>query len=377
MDNKPQVTIIIPAYNMIEYIDQCMESVTKQSFKRFKVLIIDDGSIDATFEKCLEWEKNDSRIKAYKKEHEGQGPAREYLLKFVDTEYVTFLDADDSVSPFFLEEMLKATNGGKIDLVLCDMMFVFVSQDRINEKISKLRFTEGEVDITKEKFYLSKSRNFVAGKLVRTEIIKESGFRQPAHPFEDVATMAYLVSKAKSISYVNKPLYRYLRNREGSTINHFDALGYTAISLGELLNSFKKDGSFDRFRDELCYLYWGQVCHVWKVTAGKFSDDNKIKIEQTRKDILNEFKRIFPELKNIDKYKYYIDIEDERYKTIIDSAVRNLSIEENPFGDNVTGADIIIGFKDIEDVDFNEDMETVVWNASDRIFEKIEACMFK
>jgi|JI6StandDraft_1071083.scaffolds.fasta_scaffold93793_2 glycosyltransferase involved in cell wall biosynthesis len=100
----PQFSIIIPVFNKEKFIEDTLKSVLQQSFTDYEILIINDGSTDASEAKILAF--NDARIQYFRKENEGVSEARNYGIENAKSEYITFLDADDYWYPNFLEEML-------------------------------------------------------------------------------------------------------------------------------------------------------------------------------------------------------------------------------------------------------------------------------
>ncbi len=102
----PFFSIIIPLFNKENFIENTLESVLKQSFSDFEVLIINDGSTDTSEEKALAFK--DERIKYYLKENGGVSSARNFGIEKAQSEYITFIDADDFWYPNFLEEMNNA-----------------------------------------------------------------------------------------------------------------------------------------------------------------------------------------------------------------------------------------------------------------------------
>lgn len=103
---KPLISIVIPAYNAALYIENTLTSIIKQEFKNFEVLIINDGSIDETLKLVQTISSKDSRIKVKSIQNSGVSIARNEGLKAVNTLYVLFLDADDLISPNFLQSRI-------------------------------------------------------------------------------------------------------------------------------------------------------------------------------------------------------------------------------------------------------------------------------
>ncbi len=90
-----KVTVVVPAYNMEQYIDECIESILKQTLDDIEVICVDDGSTDRTFEKILEWTKRDENVRLICQANRGSGFARNQAMEMATGKYIMFMDADD------------------------------------------------------------------------------------------------------------------------------------------------------------------------------------------------------------------------------------------------------------------------------------------
>ncbi|ANI98170.1 glycosyltransferase family 2 protein [Pediococcus pentosaceus] len=103
---NPQVTIVMPVYNAEEYIVNTTKMVQQQSYSNLEIIMVDDGSTDNTFNILKKFSKNDSRFKILKKENGGMSDARNFGLKHVSSDYVTFVDSDDYVAKDYVETLI-------------------------------------------------------------------------------------------------------------------------------------------------------------------------------------------------------------------------------------------------------------------------------
>lgn len=108
MTQTPLITIIVPVYNIQEYLPRCVHSIMAQTYRRLEIILVDDGSTDGTGELCDELAKEDDRIRVYHKENGGTSSARNLALKYAAGEYIGFVDSDDYVEPDMYEELLGA-----------------------------------------------------------------------------------------------------------------------------------------------------------------------------------------------------------------------------------------------------------------------------
>lgn len=114
----PIVSIVIPVYKVEKYLDTCIESVIKQTFKGYEVILVDDGSPDHCPQLCDEWAEKDSRISVIHRENGGLSAARNTGVKAAKGAYLYFLDSDDELTPDALEVMFNHVEAHpKVDLV--------------------------------------------------------------------------------------------------------------------------------------------------------------------------------------------------------------------------------------------------------------------
>lgn len=101
-NRNPLISVIIPVYNVQDYLDRCLQSVADQDYTYFEVLLVDDGSPDCSGEICEQWSRKDIRFKVFHKANGGLSDARNYGLDRCSGEYITFIDSDDYVEPTYL-----------------------------------------------------------------------------------------------------------------------------------------------------------------------------------------------------------------------------------------------------------------------------------
>lgn len=135
MENKELVSIIMPAYNASNYIQESIDSVIAQTYSKWELIIVDDGSIDGTSEIIKRNILHESRIKLFYQENGKQGKARNLGLKNAEGEYVAFLDSDDLWMPEKLETQLEEIVRYNADLVFSDS-YIFFDDNSINIKSS-------------------------------------------------------------------------------------------------------------------------------------------------------------------------------------------------------------------------------------------------
>ena len=99
METNAMISIIIPVYNVENYLNRCIDSVLSQTYKNLEIILIDDGSTDSSSKICDFYQEKDRRVIAYHKRNEGQGIARNYGIDRSKGEYIMFVDSDDWIDP--------------------------------------------------------------------------------------------------------------------------------------------------------------------------------------------------------------------------------------------------------------------------------------
>ncbi len=201
------VTFIIPVYNGSKFIEQCIETLLAQTYNNWEGIFINDGSTDNTRELLEQASRADSRIKFYNQKNQGAAIARYTGVKQATGEYITFLDADDTLSKDFLQTLIQQITSS-IDIIACPFNII-----KKNKIISK-HITPGVFDNID---YLKKILTGYAGwelcaKIYRKNLFEET-LIQPHNIRigEDAANLVQLILRANKIKITDVPLYNYIQ----------------------------------------------------------------------------------------------------------------------------------------------------------------------
>lgn len=102
----PRISIGVPFHNVEEYLPQCLDSILRQTFTDFEVIMVDDGSTDGSFEICQKYVAKDSRFKIFHQENGGVAKARNTCLRHMNGNFITWIDSDDWVDEDYLEKLI-------------------------------------------------------------------------------------------------------------------------------------------------------------------------------------------------------------------------------------------------------------------------------
>ena len=226
---KGLISVIVPAYNAARYIDSCIDSVWKQTYKKFELLLMDDGSEDATGEICKRWGRKDSRIQYIPLTHGGTSRARNEGIERARGEYVFFLDSDDAIHPGLLEALyrLAEKTGTMITAGSClDVESKYMYEQLKHVEGAALQNTVGQITAytylsgseALKYFILDKPLGLlygVRGKLIRKECAASVQFDEGLPNAEDTKYMYQLLADGKEVSVLHARGY-YYRGRKDS-----------------------------------------------------------------------------------------------------------------------------------------------------------------
>ena len=129
----PEISIIIPVFNVEQYLKQCLDSIVSQDCSSIEVILIDDGSTDGSATLCKDYANTYNYIKFLHKENGGVSSARNMGLQHAKGEYVAFIDSDDYVTPDYLESLYKLLNHSQADVAQCGHYIVFSENRRVDK----------------------------------------------------------------------------------------------------------------------------------------------------------------------------------------------------------------------------------------------------
>ncbi len=210
-----KISVIIPVYNIKEYVSACLESVIAQTYENFEAIVIDDGSSDGSAAVLDDFAAKDKRIKVFHIENGGVSNARNLGLEKAVGEYIFFLDGDDFLSNNSLE-ILYTASGGKFDIVQAGRDIV--DSDGNSKPLSK--YYSKEITDKNEalaNYFLEIIAQSVCNKLYKASVINELRFDSSLAVGEDSA-FVYSLCKTASFKLIPDITYHY-STREGSAIH--------------------------------------------------------------------------------------------------------------------------------------------------------------
>ncbi|AYC10979.1 putative glycosyltransferase EpsJ [Ligilactobacillus salivarius] len=215
------VSICMPVYNVGRYLNQCLESISQQTFRDFEVIMVDNGSTDNSFEICQEYVFRDSRFKLYHQSNFGVATARNTCLKHMYGEFVAWIDGDDWVEKDYLETLVNLQTNTNADII--HMGFKSYRNDNMYVADFKTLYGKFNYNLPKkvaisDVFVRKYGIITVWGDLVNAQLYKGFVFSED-NTFEDTGNKFKLYLQANDIVLSDQAKYIYRVHGESLTQN--------------------------------------------------------------------------------------------------------------------------------------------------------------
>ena len=228
---KKLISVIIPVYNVAEYLPKCLETVCGQTYDNLEIILIDDGSTDGSGKICDEWRLRDERIRVIHKENGGVSSARNEGLKVASGDLIGFVDSDDWLEPDMYEKLVKGIEGA--DAACCGYVDYPYGEGVPVEKGIKPVASDNIEDAYEAIYERNGYFTSVWNKLFRKEKIYRNGrllfFDTSISVGEDELWLIRLLNRCTCVSFVHEALYHW-RPRKGSATS-FDKVTEKQLSV--------------------------------------------------------------------------------------------------------------------------------------------------
>lgn len=319
--NKIKISIIIPVYNVEEYISECLDSIINQSLREIEIICINDGSTDNSLKIIKDYEKMDSRIKVINQSNKGLGATRNVGIENSNGEYIYFMDSDDYLELCALEELYDLAKTKLLDIILFKLInFHDETQEKFTTEYYEMDFLKKRVgnnifNYKDIKDLILRVAVSAPGKLFKKTLISDMKFPENII-FEDNPFFIEAILNADKVYFYDKHLYNRRIRDNSITTSQFSNFS-DAIPISNLIfNIFKKLGLFNEFASDLFYKKINQIFYRYNLIREEDKEDffNKMKqdflINKEYYETFDSFINIHPRLKNI----FYSCIKSDSYK---------------------------------------------------------------
>lgn len=280
-----KISIIIPVYNVENYIEKSLESVVKQTYKNIEIIIIDDGSKDSSIKICEKFQKVDNRIKIIHQKNQGLSIARNTGMENATGDYIMFIDSDDTFELDACENLCNEIEKTESDYVIANYRNMDedgTKWDKPAFDIQKYKKMEVTAEEIAKSFYVMNSG--VWNKIFRRSFLNNINIKFIINmPAEDAIFTTYCYMKAKKIHYIPEVVYNYRLRQSDSISSSCSKEYFLGINRAYkmIYNNFKENDRLDYYR----FFYAKSMNYI----LYKFIDSELLTIEE-RIEILDKMK---------------------------------------------------------------------------------------
>ena len=286
MNSNPKISIIVPVYNVEQYLPRCINSILNQSFADFELLLIDDGSKDKSGAICDEYADNDDRIRVFHKENGGVSSARNIGLENARGEWLSFIDGDDEITEGYFN--IRQEHEG-VDVIIKPYSVVN-ADDRVTSHNYELSILTGKDKIFR--YYVQKRNNALWDKIIKRKTVGTKRFNTNVSIGEDFLFFLSVLPNVNSIAFDDTGSYRYFL-RQGSAMQSVDIKRRIEI-LWQNIDNVKSFTNTDDLRLlQKGIVYKSYVLLLYRL-RDELDDNGRLKL----KTLLKEMK--YSDLKFID-----------------------------------------------------------------------------
>lgn len=265
------ISIIVPAYNVENFLPSCIESIITQTYSNFELIIVNDGSTDSSGDICNSFAKNDDRIKVIHQENKGLVKARQSGLQLASGKYILYIDGDDYVESRFCELLIKETYNFDADIVIGGYIRNYRGRMiTVNNILPAGRYENGEIEKIWDKmiftgdFFSHGISTYSWGKLFKRDILIPIQMAIPSNITigEDAACVYPFISKSSKLVITSASNYHYVQH-QSSMLKSFSNVKSEIEKLSSLfsfmLDFFKDHKYFEKFYIQLKPYFLSQL----------------------------------------------------------------------------------------------------------------------
>ncbi|MBR5564908.1 MAG: glycosyltransferase [Roseburia sp.] len=204
------VTVIVPIYNVEEYLPRCVDSIIEQTYRNLEIILVDDGSTDTCVKICDEYEKKDERIIVVHKKNGGLSDARNVALDIAKGDYITLVDSDDYLKEDYVEYLYSLLTENQADIATCELKKVYDGEE-LEECQEDIEVIDG-VSALECMLYQRKVAPCAVCKLYKRELLDTIRYPKGIY-YEDLATIYRILLQGCKVVIGKKQKYYYYQRR--------------------------------------------------------------------------------------------------------------------------------------------------------------------
>lgn len=247
---KELISIIVPAFNVDKYIEQCLNSVINQTYKNLEIIVINDGSTDNTQQIIDSFSEKDSRIKIIHKENTGVSDTRNIGLEIAKGDYIGFVDSDDEIKPEMYETLLSNIKNNDADIAHCGFELITKTNTKVFNGTNEICIQSQKKALTS----LLKGDIFEPSsctKLYKKQVLENIKFDSKVKFNEDLLFNVEAFKQSHKIVFNDIPLYKYNYNVNSASRNtHIYTIQQSVLKVTRILNEKISGLNIDKIKNQ-------------------------------------------------------------------------------------------------------------------------------
>lgn len=216
--DHPLVSILIPVFNVADYLSQCLDSVLAQTYRQLQIVLVDDGSTDQSLALCQAYAQKDNRVEVYHQKNGGVASARNCLLSHIRGDFFLFIDSDDWLELDMVEYLVSFQQESSAEITTCGIAHDSIIPTSI---LSDNRIVLSQPEAVKLFLFHKIFRGSLWNKLFKYSILNQDRFNVQISYGEDALFCWHLLQKSYHVAFSNRPLYHYRMNENGISLGGF------------------------------------------------------------------------------------------------------------------------------------------------------------
>lgn len=258
-----KVTIIMPSLNVVNYIDECIQSVINQTLKEVQIICVDAGSTDGTYERLMNYSRRDSRIRVITSNIKSYGKQINMGIEQAKGKYIGIVETDDFIASNMFEELYELAEKNKLDFIKGDYEDVYSNADG-TYTMNPVRMFSGQLTDYYNNILSPINMpvlhelglNIWRGIYKRDFLIKNNIFLNETKgaAFQDTAFYHQVILKSHRAMFVEKPYYKYRKDRIESSFRNPNTLVYTYNEYKYLTDNYEHDSNINQYHWHYIYV---------------------------------------------------------------------------------------------------------------------------
>ncbi len=287
--DNPKVSVIMPIYNGMAYLERALDSVRKQTYINLEIILVDDGSNDGSEIYCDRMAEEDMRIRVLHQQNGGVSSARNSGLEAAKGDYIAFVDSDDYIEPFMYERLVRKLQCEKCQAAVCNS---YVEEENGDSRLYFDNMQEqvltGEQAII-HMHYLNQMNTELWNKLCARQLWKDVQFQEGLKIGEDYKALVEIFLKTEKIAVVPEPAYHYIQRKSGAMANGYIKAGEQVDCLFMQMKEKEELKEGELYKSTVCFCDTHLLTILMEMIRSNSQKQHQKRVEAIRQSLKKTF----------------------------------------------------------------------------------------